>query len=74
MKESAMRDSPPIAPQKQAATVAVTPVIKSWLTDRGCRPFIARAASWAPQTGTGGPSVGQIVKESAMSDSPRVAL
>jgi hypothetical protein len=74
MKESARRDSPRIAPRKQAATVAVTPVHRLMVNGLPPSPVLARPASRAPQIGTGGPSVGQIVKESAMRDSPRVAL
>jgi hypothetical protein len=73
MKESARRDSPRIAPRKQAATVAVTPVHRLMVNGLPPSPVLARPASRAPQIGTGGLSVGQIVKESARRDSHRIA-
>jgi len=72
MKESAMGKSPRVTLQKQAAIAAVARLVLSWLTratgaaaDQIVRPLVSRMR----QIETGGPSVGQTMKESAICDS-----
>ena len=68
-KESAVAKSPRAALQRQAAIAAVARASVNVVTKS--------SAGWAcpvAQTGTGGSSVGQTVKESAVARSPRAAL